>query len=172
MNENEVIEPIDEIEKIEEIEEIEETEQTELTESVETAEDSAEAAVPAPAPAEECHAAEEALRAEIETLRASLAAAAAAASRRETEIRCGRLLRERGISEELTAVLLAPGETEVPEETLLLRVVALSGAVEAAAVRTLREKTEGIRPGAGDPAPITGKMIRETPVARLMEIMT
>lgn len=168
MNENEVIEPmeeIQEIEKTEEIEEIEETEQTELTESDEPAQ------VPA-APAEECHAAEEALRAEIETLRASLAAAAAAASRRETEIRCGRLLRERGISEELTAVLLAPGETEVSEDTLLLRVTALSGAVEAAAVRALREKTEGIRPGAGDPAPITGKMIRETPVARLMEIMT
>lgn len=170
MNENEVIEPIDEIEKIEqieEIEEIEETEQTELTESADPLPDQAEAA-----PAEESHAVEESLRAEIETLRASLAAAAAAASRRETEIRCGRLLRERGISEELTAVLLAPGETEVPENTLLLRVTALSGAVEAAAVRTLREKTEGIRPGAGDPAPLTGKMIRETPVARLMEIMT
>lgn len=163
MNENEVIEPIDEIE---EIEEIEETEQTELTESADPLPDQAEA------PTDDRTAAEEALRAEIETLRASLAAAAAAASRRETEIRCGRLLRERGISEELTAVLLAPGETEVPENTLLLRVTALSGAVEAAAVRTLREKTEGIRPGAGDPAPLTGKMIRETPVARLMEIMT
>ena len=39
-------------------------------------------------------------------------------------------------------------------------------------IRILREKTVSVRPGAGDPAPITGKMIRETPVAKLMQILT
>lgn len=130
----------------------------------------APAEAPAPAPAEPP--VEETLRAEIESLRASLAAAAAAAQRRETEIRCGHLLRERGIGEELTPLLVAPHETEVSEDTLRARVDALDRAVEAAAVRILREKTVSVRPGAGDPAPITGKMIRETPVAKLMQILT
>ncbi len=160
----------------EQIDTVEETEETEVTEPAEVPDTTAEPeAPPAPEVPEEIPApipAEESLRLEIETLKASLKEAQKAAQRREKEIRCGRLLRERGISEELTAVLLAPGETDVSEETLALRVAALSGAVEAAAIRTLRERTDSIRPGAGDPAPLTGKMIRETPVARLMEIMT
>ncbi len=154
MNENEMIET----------EPVEEVETTEPTEEIAPAE------TPSPTPAEPP--VEDTLRAEIESLRASLAAAAAAAQRRETEIRCGHLLRERGISEELTPVLLSPTETEVSEETLQQRVAALDRAVEAAAVRILREKTDSVRPGAGDPAPITGKMIRETPVAKLMQILT
>lgn len=110
--------------------------------------------------------------AEIRVLEEELCAAKTAAARRETEIRCARYLRERSLGEEMTEILLAPGETEVADEVLLARVSALSNAVEAAAIRALREKTEGILPGAsGGAAPLTGRIIRETPVARLAEMM-
>lgn len=110
--------------------------------------------------------------AEIRALEEELHAAKTAAARRETEIRCARYLRERSLGEEMTEILLAPGETDVSDEVLLTRVAALSGAVEAAAIRALREKTEGILPGAsGTAAPLTGRIIRETPVARLAEMM-
>ena len=108
----------------------------------------------------------------IEKLTAELLAAKTAAARRETEIRCARYLRERSLGEEMVEILLPVEETDVPDEVLAARVTALSEAVEAAAIRALREKTKGILPGAsGGAVPLTGKIIRETPVARLSEIM-
>lgn len=108
----------------------------------------------------------------IESLKAELHAAKTASARRETEIRCARYLREISLGEELVEILLPAGEIEVPDEVLTARVRALSEAVEAAAIRALKEKTEGILPGgAQTAAPLTGKIIRETPVARLAEIM-
>ncbi len=110
--------------------------------------------------------------AEIRVLEEELHAAKTAAARRETEIRCARYLRERSLGEELVEILLPAGETDIPDEVLIGRVTALSEAVEAAAIRALREKTEGILPGAsGGAVPLTGKIIRETPVARLSEMM-
>lgn len=110
--------------------------------------------------------------AEIRVLEEALFAAETAAARRETEIRCARYLRERSLSEEMVEILLPAGETDVSDEVLAARVTALSDAVEEAAIRALREKTAGILPGgAGSAAPLTGKIIRETPVARLAEIM-
>ena len=104
-------------------------------------------------------------------MESKLRAAQQAAARRETEILCGAYLRERGLSEEMTSFLLAPGEAEVKEETLLRRVEALSGAVEAAAMRELQARASRIRPEGGKSAPLTGAIIRDMPIARLAELM-
>lgn len=109
--------------------------------------------------------------ARITELENKLKAAQLAAARRETEIRCGAYLRERGLSEEMTSFLLAPGEAEVEEEILLRRVEALSGAVEAAAMRELQSRAVRIRPEGGKSAPLTGAVIRDMPIARLAELM-
>lgn len=109
--------------------------------------------------------------ARITELENKLKAAQLAAARRETEIRCGAYLRERGLSEEMTSFLLAPGEAEVEEEILLHRVEALSGAVEAAAMRELQSRAVRIRPEGGKSAPLSGAVIRDMPIARLAELM-
>ena len=109
--------------------------------------------------------------ARITELENKLQAAQLAAARRETEIRCGAYLRERGLSEEMTSFLLAPGEAEVEEEILLRRVDALSGAVEAAAMRELQSRAVRIRPEGGKSAPLSGAVIRDMPIARLAELM-
>lgn len=109
--------------------------------------------------------------ARITELENKLKAAQLAAARRETEIRCGAYLRERGLSEEMTSFLLAPGEAEVEEEILLRRVEALSGAVEAAAMRELQSRAVRIRPEGGKSAPLSGAVIRDMPIARLAELM-
>lgn len=109
--------------------------------------------------------------ARITELESKLRAAQQAAARRETEILCDAYLRERGLSEEMTAFLLAPGEAEVEKETLLRRVEALSGAVEAAAMRELQARASRIRPEGGKSAPLTGAIIRDMPIARLAELM-
>ena len=109
--------------------------------------------------------------ARITELENKLKAAQLAAARRETEIRCGAYLRERGLSEEMTSFLLAPGEAEVEEEILLHRVEALSGAVEAAAMRELQARAVRIRPEGGKSAPLSGAVIRDMPIARLAELM-
>ena len=116
----------------------------------------------------------EALRetdARIAELENKLEKARLAAARRETEILCGTYLRERGLSEEMTSFLLAPGEAEVETEILLHRVEALSGAVEAAAMRELQARATRIRPEGGKSAPLTGAIIRDMPIARLAELM-
>ena len=116
----------------------------------------------------------EALRetdARIAELENKLEKARLAAARRETEILCGTYLRERGLSEEMTSFLLAPGEAEVETEILLHRVEALSGAVEAAAMRELQARASRIRPEGGKSAPLTGAIIRDMPIARLAELM-
>ena len=109
--------------------------------------------------------------ARITELEGKLRAAQLAAARRETEILCGTYLRERGLSEEMTSFLLAPGEAEVETEILLHRVEALSGAVEAAAMRELQARATRIRPEGGKSAPLTGAIIRDMPIARLAELM-
>ena len=109
--------------------------------------------------------------ARITELENKLKAAQLAAARRETEIRCGAYLRERGLSEEMTSFLLAPGEAEVEEEILIRRVEALSGAVEAAAMRELQSRAVRIRPESGKSASLTGAVIRDMPIARLAELM-
>lgn len=109
--------------------------------------------------------------ARITELENKLKAAQLAAARRETEIRCGAYLRERGLSEEMTSFLLAPGEAEVEEKILLRRVEALSGAVEAAAMRELQSRAVRIRPEGGKSAPLSGAVIRDMPIARLAELM-
>ena len=116
-------------------------------------------------------AAEEEAGAVIAELRAELDAARAASVRRETEIRCGRLLRERGLSEALASVMLAPGETAASDEVLLTRAEALAGAVEAAAAEALRRRTAGMLPGIGEAAPLSAQFIRDTPVAKLSQMM-
>ena len=55
--------------------------------------------------------------ARITELEKALRQANQAAQRRETEIRCGVFLRERGLDTALSQFILAPQETEVAEET-------------------------------------------------------
>jgi hypothetical protein len=109
--------------------------------------------------------------ARIAALEEQLKQAHRAAARRETEIRCGTYLRERGLSEEMASFLLAPDEAEVKEEILLHRVEAIAGAVEAAAMRELQSRAVSIRPEGGRSTPLTGAVIRDMPIARLAEIM-
>ena len=63
------------------------------------------------------------------------------------------------------------GSGEVEEEILLRRVDALSGAVEAAAMRELQSRAVRIRPEGGKSAPLSGAVIRDMPIARLAELM-
>ena len=94
---------------------------------------------------------------EIAALRLALAEAESAAARREAEVICGRLLRERHLDEALTEVILPPGADAPDEEALASRADAIARAV-------------GIRPGSGGEAPLTGAMIRELPLAKLAEL--
>lgn len=107
----------------------------------------------------------------VAALEASLAAEKRARVRRETEIRCAGFLRERALDESLCGMILGESETEVADETLLLRVEALSGAVEAAAIRLLRGRAGEGRPRAGDGVPLGREMIRDLPISRLSELM-
>lgn len=107
---------------------------------------------------------------EIAALRQALAAAEHAAARRESEVICGRLLRERHLDEALAAVILPEGTGAVSEEALTARADAVARAVREAAIAELRQRAVGIRPGSGEEAPLTGAMIRELPLARLAEI--
>ena len=92
------------------------------------------------------------------------------AASRETRLRCCRLLSERGLSESLSGLLLAEGA--MPDEAeLVRRADLLREAVEAEALRCLRERTGGFSPRIGREAPLTGAMIREMPLSRLAEIM-
>ncbi len=133
----------------------------------------AEAAPPVAAAAARPEAAlsTEALLAEIRTLTERLASERAAAIHREMEILAGRLLRERKLPESLASVLFAPGEGAVAEEVLTLRVEALTGAVQAAALTLLNERAPGGRPSAGETGTaLTGEMLRTLPVTELTRI--
>lgn len=161
-----------ETEKPVETEEIEETEETEKIEEIgEPEEMPAKAGGEAPVLSPEREEADH-LRAELVALRAELSRVTAESARRAAEYRAGRLLRERSLPEELTAVLFAPEEGDVSDEVLLLRVTALQGAVEAAALRTLSERTERLTPGGDRPAAVTGRILRETPVAQLSQLFS
>ncbi len=107
---------------------------------------------------------------EIAALKAALEAARGAAVRREAEVICGRLLRERHLDERLTEVILPSGEEAPDEQTLAVRADAIARAVREAAIEELRRRAVGIRPGSGEEAPLTGAMIRDLPLARLAEI--
>ena len=111
------------------------------------------------------------MTAEIESLREALREAGERAARRETEIRCEKMLRAHSLGEEMVSLLLTPDDTDLTDEILSARVEMLAGAIDAAAARAIREKTEGIRPGAGEASALTGKIIRETPIAKLAEMM-
>ncbi len=111
------------------------------------------------------------MTAEIESLREALARADERAARRETEIRCEKMLRAHSLGEEMVSLLLTPYDTDLTDEILSARVEMLAGAIDAAAARAIREKTEGIRPGMGEASALTGKIIRETPIAKLAEMM-
>ena len=108
---------------------------------------------------------------EIAELRRQITELKRSAARRETELRCARYLRERSLDEGMVAFVLAPEETDVPDEILCTRAEALAGAVEAEAARRLREKNRTGSPAAGSAAPLTGAMIRETPIDRLAEML-
>ena len=107
---------------------------------------------------------------EIAALRQALAAAECAAARRESEVICGRLLRERHLDDALAAVILPEGAGAVSEEMLTERADAVARAVREAAIEELRRRAVGIRPGSGEETPLTGAMIRDLPLARLAEI--
>ena len=109
--------------------------------------------------------------ARITELETALRQANLTAKRRETEIRCGVFLRERGLDAALSEFILSPQETEVSEETLIHRAEALRGAVEAAALRELQSRAVSTRPEGGKTAPLTGAIIRDMPIARLAELM-
>lgn len=114
---------------------------------------------------------EQAAAQRIAALESALAQESRARLRRETEIRCAGFLRERSLDEGLCGMILAAEETEVSDEILLMRVEALSGAVEAAAVRLLHGRAGEGRPRGGSSMPLSGEAIRDMPLSRLAELM-
>lgn len=83
---------------------------------------------------------------------------------------CIHQLQSRGIRQE-AAELIVTGDRETSEEEILRRVELLAEAVEEAAVRQLRSRAVSMTPRCGTEPLLTGDLIRQTPVARLAEMM-
>lgn len=126
------------------------------------------------APAADLSGAVTAAESRIRELEAQLSEARAEAEWRQAQLWCGRLLAARSLSEELSELILPPGERAPTEEELSRRVTLLESAIEAAAVRELRKRALSLDPGfaptdAG--VPLRGALIRDMPIARLAELM-
>ena len=93
------------------------------------------------------------------------------AQQQKIRMQCLRYLRERGIPEEAVELVVPAAEAALGEEDILSRVELLSKAVEKAAVRLLEERAGRMIPRTGSQTVLTGAFIRETPVARLAEMM-
>lgn len=91
-----------------------------------------------------------------------------AAAERERELSCMRALRARNLDEALAPMLLSAAEDDVSLER---GADALASAVETAARKLLCEHAAAFRPSAGKEGGITGRMLREMPVAKLAELM-
>ena len=113
----------------------------------------------------------EALTARIAQLEGELKEARRAAARADAQRRGALCLRRHGLDETLLPFLLPDGETDTPDGTLDARAQALSDAIERAARRSFQENAAQKKPAAGGAAPLSGEMIRQTPVARLAELM-
>lgn len=90
---------------------------------------------------------------------------------RQARLRCVKHLQMRGIREEAAEFLVPAADADIGEEELVRRVDILAEAVEEAAVRELRARAVGMTPRCGTEAPLSGEIIRQTPVARLAEMM-
>ena len=110
-------------------------------------------------------------QAQIRALEAELSRAKEEAARRDAELRCARQLQKHNLREEMAVLLLAPGESAPSDEELSRRADLLAAAVEEAAIRELRSRTAGLHPRTGTESPLTGALIRDTPIARLAELM-
>ena len=142
-------------------------------EAVPQEENGEETRQPPDAPQEESgEAAQETARltARIAELEASLAEAQRAAARSEAQRRCEKCLGERSLDGALAPFVLAACGEDMSDAALGERADALGAAVEAAARRLLGERTPH-PPAAGEAASLTGKMIRELPLAQLAEMM-
>lgn len=140
-----------------------ETEPTEVT-------DAQERVPPEDDPAEDAE--ETQLRAEerIRELEEELRRVRTESDLREKRLFCIHQLQSRGIRQE-AAELIVAGDAEIPEEEILHRVELLAEAVEEAAVRQLRSRAVSMTPRCGTEPLLTGDLIRQTPVARLAEMM-
>lgn len=93
------------------------------------------------------------------------------AQQQKIRMQCMQHLRKRGIPEEAVELVVPAAEAALGEEDILSRVELLSKAVEKAAVRLLEERAGRMIPRTGSQTVLTGAFIRETPVARLAEMM-
>ena len=93
------------------------------------------------------------------------------AQQQKIRMQCMQHLRERGIPEEAVELVVPAAEATLGKEDILSRVELLSKAVEKAAVRLLEERAGRMIPRTGSQTVLTGAFIRETPVARLAEMM-
>lgn len=111
------------------------------------------------------------LQAELDALKVALQAARDTAAQRESEVLCMKQLRERGLDESLSPLLLSPGETEVAEEEIARRVETIAAAVEQAALRILQSRAAASRPAVGDASPVTPALLRTLPLAKLSAML-
>ena len=122
-----------------------------------------EEAHPEEAPAEDAEKSIRELEEELRRVRTE-------SDRREKRLFCIHQLQSRGIRQE-AAELIVSGDRETSEEEILRRVELLAEAVEEAAVRQLRSRAVSMTPRCGTEPLLTGDLIRQTPVARLAEMM-
>jgi len=90
---------------------------------------------------------------------------------RERRLCCVGYLQKQGLREELAEILVTEADGDMAQEEILRRVALLAEAVEEAAVRQLRSRAVSMSPRSGTEPLLTGDLIRQTPVARLAEMM-
>jgi hypothetical protein len=93
------------------------------------------------------------------------------AQQQKIRMQCLQCLQQRGIPEEAVELVMPQADTVLGEEDILPRIELLAKAVEKAAVRLLEERAGRMIPRTGTQTLLTGAFIRETPVARLAEMM-
>ena len=136
------------------------------------AEEVAQAAAPAPE-MQEAQARIAELEKTIAELGKTIADLQRSARRREAEILLSRTLRERGLRESFTALLLTDSEVTLTEAEAHERVALIEDAVRAEAENMFRAQIQPTRPQVGDPNPhpLSPEVIRSLPLARLAEAM-
>ncbi len=94
-----------------------------------------------------------------------------AAERREAELLLSRRLRDAGLPESFTSLLLRADETALSAEDAESRVSGIADAVRAQAAELLRRRAEPLTPELTSQRPLTPEIIRATPLSALASLL-
>ncbi len=94
-----------------------------------------------------------------------------AAYRRESKLRLSRRLRDAGLPENFTVLLLRADEDDLTDEEADERVAAIAEAVREQAADLLRRRAEPLIPELTVPRPLTPDLIRTTPLSALASLL-